>query len=64
MIKEGSSIVPRMSGSMQDRMAEAIERSHTVIICVSREYKVSASCRLEANYAYQRQQKGSIVNIQ
>ena len=47
-----------MSGSIQDRMAEAIECSHTVIICVSREYKVSANCRLEANYAYQRQQKG------
>jgi hypothetical protein len=48
--EEGSACVPSMSGSTYDRMAEAIERSHTVIVCVSRSYKSSANCHMEANY--------------
>jgi hypothetical protein len=58
----GSALVPPMSGSTDDRMAEAIECSHTVIVCVSKEYKVSGNCRSEANYANQLRKKGK-VNI-
>jgi len=47
----GSAVVPPMSGSTDDRMAEAIEKSSHVIICISRSYKTSANCRMEANYA-------------
>lgn len=44
-------------------MAEAIECAHTAIVCVSREYKVSANCRLEANYINQRASKGLLEVI-
>jgi hypothetical protein len=36
-------------------MAQAIERSHTVIICMSEQYRKSNYCRAEAHYAFQRQ---------
>jgi hypothetical protein len=49
----GSSLMAGMAGSSEDVMAEAVERSHTVIICVSPQYKESANCRLEAKYAQQ-----------
>ena len=39
--EDGSSIVPPMKGPIIERMAEAIEASHTVIVCVSPEYKQS-----------------------
>ena len=39
--EEGSEIVPSMSGDTDERMAQAIESSHTVIVCVSPQYKVS-----------------------
>ena len=38
--EEGSEIVPSMSGDTDERMAQAIESSHTVIVCVSPQYKV------------------------
>ena len=49
--EEGSSLVPSMNGSIDDRIAEALERSAIVIICVSQAYKLSANCRMEASYA-------------
>ncbi len=49
--EEGSSILPEMKGATDDCMAEAIELSHTVIICVSNQCKCSANCRQEAKYA-------------
>jgi hypothetical protein len=52
---DGSASVPPMSGgSMVENMAEAIDHSQFVIICVSREYKMSCSCRLEAMYSMSR----------
>lgn len=47
----GSGVIPAMSGATDDRMAEAIEASDVVIICISRQYKESANCRQEAKYA-------------
>jgi hypothetical protein len=40
-----------MGGSVDDRMAEAIQLSDTVLICVSEDYKHSSNCRIEADYA-------------
>ena len=49
--EEGSVIVPSMSGDTDERMAQAIEASHAVIVCVvSPQYKESVNCRSEAQY--------------
>ena len=45
----------QMHGNVMDAMAEAIECSRTVIICMSEEYRKSNYCRAEAQYAFQRQ---------
>jgi hypothetical protein len=50
--EDGSSLLPAVSGAVDDRLAEAIEKSDTVVICVSAAYKRSSSCRLEATYAH------------
>jgi hypothetical protein len=47
----------QMHGNMMDAMAQAIERSRTVIICMSEQYRKSNYCRAEAYYAFQRQRK-------
>jgi hypothetical protein len=47
----------QMHGNIMDAMAEAIERSQKVIICMSEEYRKSNYCRAEAHYAFQRQRK-------
>jgi hypothetical protein len=47
----------QMHGNVMDAMAEAIERSQTVIICMSEDYRKSNYCRAEAHYAFQRQRK-------
>ena len=47
----------QMHGNVMDAMAQAIERSHTIIICMSEEYRKSNYCRAEAHYAFQRQRK-------
>ena len=47
----------QMHGNVMDAMAQAIERSHIVIICMSEEYRNSNYCRAEAHYAFQRQRK-------
>jgi hypothetical protein len=47
----------QMHGNVMDAMAQAIERSHTIIICMSEEYRISNYCRAEAHYAFQRQRK-------
>lgn len=54
----GSSLVSQMGGHTDSKMAEAIELSAFVIICVSLAYKESANCRMEANYANQLAKKG------
>ena len=47
----------QMHGNVMDSMAQAIESSPTVIICMSEEYRKSNYCRAEAHYAFQRQRK-------
>jgi hypothetical protein len=47
----------QLHGNIMDAMAQAIERSHTIIICMSEEYRKSNYCRAEAHYAFQRQRK-------
>ena len=47
----------QMHGNVMDAMAQAIEQSQTVIICMSEEYRKSNYCRAEAHYAFQRQRK-------
>ncbi|KAH3748554.1 hypothetical protein DPMN_183000 [Dreissena polymorpha] len=44
--------VDQMTGSTTDAMAEAVENSLIVLICLSEKYKNSLYCRNEANYAY------------
>ena len=46
-----------MHGNVLDAMAHAIERSHTIIICISEHYQRSNFCRAEAQYAFQRKRK-------
>jgi hypothetical protein len=47
----------QMHGNVMDAMAQAIERSDTIIICMSEQYRKSNYCRAEAHYAFQRQLK-------
>jgi hypothetical protein len=47
----------QMRGNVMDAMAQAIEQSKTVIICMSEDYRKSNYCRAEAHYAFQRQRK-------
>jgi hypothetical protein len=49
-----------MSGSTDVCMADAIEHSHTIIICVSPAYKASANCRTEAKYANDMHKRGKV----
>ena len=44
----------QMHGNVMDAMARAIERSHTVLVCMSEQYRRSSYCRAEAHYAFQR----------
>ncbi|CAF2134649.1 unnamed protein product [Rotaria magnacalcarata] len=46
-----------MHGNVMDAMAQAIEQSNTVIICMSEQYRKSNYCRAEAQYAFQRERK-------
>ncbi len=43
--------------NVMDAMVQAIDRSHTIIICMSEHYRKSNFCRAEAQYAFQRQRK-------
>jgi hypothetical protein len=47
----------QMHGNVMDAMAQAIEQSHIIIICMSEQYRGSNYCRAEAHYAFQRQRK-------
>ncbi|KAL3855572.1 hypothetical protein ACJMK2_014788, partial [Sinanodonta woodiana] len=46
-----------MDGSSLETMVEAVEKSHVVLICMSQKYQESASCRAEAEYAFQERKK-------
>ena len=58
----GSTLVGKMGGKSNKKMAEAIEKSHTVLVFVSREYNASVNCQKEAEYAHQRRDQDK-VNI-
>ncbi|CAF4193748.1 unnamed protein product, partial [Rotaria sordida] len=47
----------QMHGNVMDAMAQGIEQSHTIIICMSEHYRKSNYCRAEAPYAFQQQRK-------
>ncbi|CAF3625681.1 unnamed protein product [Rotaria sp. Silwood1] len=47
----------QIHGNVMDAMAQAIERSHIIIICMSEQYRKSNYCRAEAHYAFQRELK-------
>eukprot|EP01047_Picozoa_sp_COSAG01_P033239 COSAG01_NODE_2437_length_7694_cov_47.587887_5_plen_1699_part_01 len=53
--------VERMQGSTVEAMADAVEGAAVMCYGVSRAYKESASCRMEAQYAYQ--QKKDMVPL-
>jgi hypothetical protein len=43
--------VEQMHGNINDRMAEAIETCSVVLVVLSSKYKLSANCRMEAEYS-------------
>jgi len=43
-----------MSGSTLEAMANAVESSSIVLVCMSRKYKESSNCRLEGEYAFRK----------
>jgi len=49
--------IDKMQGSTLEAMANAVEESDAVILCVSKGYKESQACRTEAEYAFQMQKK-------
>ena len=49
--------IEKMQGSTVEAMADAVEGATVMCYAVSRGYKESANCRLEAQYAYQRQKE-------
>jgi TIR domain len=59
----GSSLVGKMAGALDDKMAEAIEAAKFVIVFASKSYKHSANCRYEAKYANQLCRQGLLQII-
>ena len=60
LVREGYRVwidFDQMHGNVMDAMAQAIEQSHTIIICLSEDYRKSNYCRAEAQYAFQRQRR-------
>ena len=49
--------IEKMQGSTVEAMADAVEGAAVMCYGISRAYKESANCRLEAQYAYQRQKE-------
>ncbi|CAF4059078.1 unnamed protein product [Adineta steineri] len=47
----------QMHGNIMDAMAQAIDQSEIIIICMSGHYRQSNYCRAEAHYAFQRQRQ-------
>jgi hypothetical protein len=61
--EEGSTVVNAMSGDIVETMADAIQYSHMVVVCVSPQYKDSANCRAEAKYARAREQSHGLKMV-
>eukprot|EP01047_Picozoa_sp_COSAG01_P009425 COSAG01_NODE_387_length_17738_cov_14.410171_1_plen_1092_part_00 len=53
--------IEKMQGSTVEAMAEAVEQAACVVYCISKAYKESSNCRLEAQYAFQ--QKKDMVPL-
>ena len=49
--------VEKMSGDIFDKMAEAVEGSTVVLICMTSKYEKSANCKRELNYAVEKKKK-------
>ena len=56
----GSALVGPMAGSTDEVMAAAVEASSHVVVCVSKDYKLSPNCRQEGSYARQQEKKGKL----
>jgi hypothetical protein len=52
-----------MYGSLMERMAEAIEGSHIILVCMSKDYKLSQACQAEAEYAFTRRRQLIFVKM-
>ena len=46
-------VVLSISGSGLESMANSVENSYCVLVCMSEKYKMSPNCRLEAEYSVQ-----------
>eukprot|EP01048_Picozoa_sp_COSAG05_P042591 COSAG05_NODE_23087_length_260_cov_0.745342_1_plen_86_part_11 len=60
LVSRGYSVwidIEKMQGSTVEAMADAVEGAAALVFGVSRAYKESANCRLEAQDAYQRQKE-------
>ena len=44
----------KMHGNMMDAMAQGIEQSQSILLCLSEDYRQSNFCRAEAQYAFKR----------
>ncbi|CAF3694304.1 unnamed protein product [Rotaria sp. Silwood1] len=53
-----------MHGSMMERMAEAIEDSHLMLVCMSSAYRSSQACQAECEYAFSHQHRALFVKLE
>ena len=60
---DGSTICGKMSGGTDDKMAEAVEKSAFVIICVSKAYPGRPNCEQEAKFAKQKEKAKKLTII-
>ncbi|XP_072050966.1 uncharacterized protein [Amphiura filiformis] len=49
--------ITNMKGDILEAMADAVQRSDVLLLCMTEKYKDSRSCRSEATYAYKLQKK-------
>ena len=49
--------VEKMSGDVFDKMAEAVEGSSVVVVCMTSKYEKSVNCKRELNYAVEKKKK-------
>lgn len=56
--------VEQMSSNLFDDMADAVEKASVILICYSEEYRKSANCRLEAEYAFKQNKPMVFVRLQ
>lgn len=54
----------KMHGSLMERMAEAIEESENILVCMSSDYLKSQPCQSEAEYAYRRKRRFIFIKVE